>query len=171
MWVTICRVWKFAVCKKLFVQTILWVKVCCVYKFSVDKNFPISVKNICVQTSLCKSLLCVNASLCQTFSVESVGVACFGAEIGFWSRFSARGERRWFESALRRAVIWDVTSWQDLGSAEEVWEELGRCEKRKEEMRRRKMRAEKSWEELWKPEESWEELRWKEMRQAQMTWE
>ena len=61
----------------------------------MDKSFPVSVKKVlCIQASLCKSLLCVNASLCQIFSVESVGVACFGAEIRFWSRFSARGERK-----------------------------------------------------------------------------
>ena len=68
----------------------LRVKACCVQKLAVDISLPVSVeKLLCVQASLCKSSLCVNASLCQIFSVESIGVACFGAEIRFWSRFSA----------------------------------------------------------------------------------
>ena len=82
-------------------QNILWVKACCVQKLAlcknnaVDKGLQVSVKKLlCAQASLCKSLLSVNASLCQIFSVESIGVACFGAEIRFWSRFSARGELR-----------------------------------------------------------------------------
>ena len=54
----------------------------------MDKSFSASVKKLlCVQASLCKSLLCVNASLCQIFPVESIGVACFGAEMRFGAGF------------------------------------------------------------------------------------
>ena len=59
---------------------------------------------MCPSFSVQKLAVC-NSFLCEIFSVKSVGVACFGVEIRFWSRFWAREKVRWFESALRRAEM------------------------------------------------------------------
>ena len=163
---SVCKrfsVWKLAVC--------VCVQVCCVQKFAVCKSL------LCVKGSVCKrffvwKLAVCKSFRCEIFSVKSVGVACFGVGIRFWSRLWAREKVRWFESALR----WGETSWQDLRSAEEMWEELRRCERRREEMRRHKMswqelrRAEKSWDELWKSEKSWDKPRWDEKRWEKLRW-
>ena len=47
--------------------------------------------------------------------------------IRFGSRFSTRGERRWFESALRRAEM----RWKKLRRHEISWDEIGRHRHRK----------------------------------------